>query len=103
MRVEDTHIWIMRAHWEDSVWPVMTFKAKVRLSEEMYRRCESLCVWWSADLIAELYGQSVRVVDRRVVRLKGDSDVLALSWSNAALYWHHGEHTQPTVVLSSCK
>lgn len=37
-----------------------------------------------------------------MVRLKGDSDVLALSWSNAALYWHHTEHTQPTVVLGSC-
>lgn len=37
-----------------------------------------------------------------MVRLKGDSDVLALSWSNAAPYWHHTEHTQPTVVLGSC-
>ena len=38
------YIWIMRAHWEDSIRPVMTFKAKVRLSEEMYSRYESLCV-----------------------------------------------------------
>lgn len=65
-------------------------------------RCESLFVWSSADLIYKLYGQSVRIVDSRVVRLKGDSDVLALSWSNAALYWHHTEHTQPTAVLGSC-
>lgn len=62
-----------------------------------------LCVLCSADLIPELYGQSVRIVDRRVVWLKGDIDVLALFWSNAALYWYHTEHTHPTVVLGSCK
>lgn len=54
------------------------------------------------DLIPELYDESVRIVDRWVVGLKDDSDVLALSWSNAALYWHHSEHTQTTVVLGSC-
>lgn len=80
----------------------VVIKAKVRLSEQMCSRCESLCVWCSADLIHELYGESVRIVDRRVVRVKGDSNVLALSSSNAALYWHHTEHTQSTVILGSC-
>ena len=61
--------------------------------------CVSLCL---CDLIRELYGESVGIVDGRVVRLEGDSDVPALSWCNAALYWHHTEHTQPTVVLASC-
>lgn len=59
----------------------------------------SLCL---GDLIRELYGESVRIVDGWMVRLKGDRDVLALSWSNAALYWHHTEHTQSAVVLGSC-
>lgn len=61
-----------------------------------------MCVLHSADLIHEFYCEFVRIINRRVVRLKGDSNVLALSWSNGALYWHHTEHTQPTVVLGSC-
>lgn len=61
-----------------------------------------MCAQCFSDLIPKLYSEFVRVVNRRVVRLKGDSDVLALSWSNAALCWHHTEHTQPTVVLGSC-
>lgn len=60
-----------------------------------------MCVCVS-DLIPELYGQSVRIVDRQVVWLEGHCDVLAISWSNAALCWRHTEHTQPTVVLGSC-
>lgn len=61
-----------------------------------------MCEWLSADLIHELDSESVRVVDRRVVRLKGDADVLALSWRNASLYWPDGENTQSTVVLGPC-
>lgn len=57
----------------------------------------------SADLILELYGECVRVVDRWVVRLKGDGDVLTLSWSDAAPCWRCTEHTQSTVVLCSCQ
>lgn len=72
-------------------------KAKVGLSEGLHSWCVSLC----SDLIAELYGQSVRIVKRRVVRLEGDVDVLTLSWSNAPLYWRCREHTQPAVVLCS--
>ena len=72
-------------------------KAKVGLREGLHSRCVPLC----SDLVAELYGQPVRVVKRRVVRLEGDVDVLTLSWSNAPLYWRRREHTQPTVVLRS--
>lgn len=52
-----------------------------------------MCVLSPTDLIYELYCKFVRIIVRRVVRLKGDSNVLALSWSNAALYRHHTEHT----------
>lgn len=64
---------------------------------------DSWCVCFFADLIPELYGQSVRIVDGRVVWLKGDVDVLALEWANTALSWYHTEHTHPIVVLGSCK
>lgn len=56
-----------------------------------------------ADLIAKLYGESVTVVDGRMVRLEGHGDVLALSCSNAALCWRNCEHTQSAVVLGSCR
>lgn len=56
-----------------------------------------------ADLIHQLYWKSVPVVQRWMVRLKRDLDVHALFWKDSALYWHHTEHTQPTVILGSCR
>lgn len=55
-----------------------------------------------ADLIHELYRKSVTVVQRWIGRMKRDLDVHALFWSDAALYWHHTEPTQPAVLLGSC-
>lgn len=56
-----------------------------------------------AHLIYELYGELVREVNGRVVRLKRDGDVSGLSRSNAALYWLHTEHTQTAEVLGPYK
>lgn len=54
------------------------------------------------DLICEHYGQCVRIVNRGVVRMKGQVDIHALFWTNGTHYWNCTEHTQPAVVLGSC-
>lgn len=55
-----------------------------------------------ADLIHELYRKSVTVVQRRMVGLKIDLDVHAVFRSDAALYWHRTESTDPAVILGPC-
>lgn len=73
-----------------------------RMFKDRTLRCGCYISVCHPDLIRELYRKSVTVVQRWLVRLKRDLDVHALFRSDAALYWHHTEHTQPAVIRGFC-